>query len=127
MRKLVYILFSIFSLCVFGQEKTCLDFTTGKFEYADMAYKDWKIVRTDSEQVETNTATGLVIHNDVTWLSNCELKLTCRNVSQSAYKHAIGKVFKIIIIETSSDGYTCIMMPNDMYSSDTKFKMIKTD
>lgn len=127
MGKLVLILFSVFSLSTFSQDITCLYFKTGQFEYADRAYKDWKIVRTNSEQIETNTATGLVIHNDVTWLSNCELKLTCRKVSQTAYKHAIGKVFKIIIIETSNNGYTCIMMPNEVYSSDTKFKMIKVD
>ncbi len=127
MRKLVIILFSIFSLYTFGQDKTCSDFKTGKFEYTNASYADWEITRTLTEQVEVNTATGLVIHNDVTWLSDCEFTLTCSKVSQDAYKHAIGKVFKVKITEASNKGYTCILFHNDIQPNDMTFNMVKTN
>lgn len=127
MRKLVFILFSVYSLSAFGQEKSCSDFKTGKFQYANTAYADWKITRTSTEQIETNTATGLVIHNDVIWTSDCEFTLTCTKVSQTKYKHAIGKVFKVVIIETSNDGYTCILMHNEIQPNDMTFKMVRVN
>lgn len=127
MRKLVFVLFSIFSLSTFGQDTSCSDFKTGEFRYANAAYADWKITRTATEQIETNTATGLVIHNTIRWVTDCELTLTCSKVSQTRYKHAVGKVFKVVIIETSNDGYTCIMMRNDIQPNDMTFKMIMVD
>ncbi|TBN04267.1 hypothetical protein EYD45_06505 [Hyunsoonleella flava] len=127
MRKLVLILFSLFSLSTSGQDKACLNFKTGKFKYVDASYADWHITRTLSEQIETNTATGLVIHNDIKWTSACEFTLTCSKVSQPKYKHAIGKVFKVVIIETSKQGYTCILMHNDIQPNNMQFEMVRMD
>ncbi|GAL89327.1 hypothetical protein [Jejuia pallidilutea] len=127
MRKLFILLFCICASSTYGQDKTCLDFKTGKFKYENPSYADWQINRTDSIQIETNTATGLVIHNDVNWISNCEFTLTCTKVSQPVYNNAVGKVFKVIITDTSNNGYSCILMPNEVQPNNMKFKMIKVD
>ncbi|WP_203256841.1 hypothetical protein [Hyunsoonleella ulvae] len=124
MRKLVFLLFSMFFLSTFGQEISCSDFRTGNFEYDNTSYSAWKITRTNSEQIETNTSTGLIIHNDIEWLSDCEFKLTCSKVSQKEYEYAVGKVFKIIITDTAKNGYTCIMKQGNTQANDMTFKMI---
>jgi len=127
MRKLFLILFSMFFLNTYAQDKVCSDFKTGKFKYTKASYAHWEINRTETLQIETNTTTGLVIHNDVKWISDCEFTLTCSKVSQPAYKHAIGKVFRVIIIDTYNDGYSCILVHNEVQPNDLKFKMIRTD
>lgn len=124
MRKLVAILFSIYSLSTFGQEISCSDYKTGNFEYDDTSYSAWKITRTFTEQIETNTTTGLIIHNDIKWLSECEFTLTCSKVSQKKYEHAVGKIFKVVITNISKDGYTCVMMHNEIQPDDMRFKMV---
>ncbi|GGD06545.1 hypothetical protein [Hyunsoonleella pacifica] len=124
MRKLVILLFSIFSLSTFGQEISCSDYKTGNFEYDDILYSEWRITRTNAEQIETNATTGLIIHNDIKWLSDCEFTLTCSKVSQKKYEHAVGKIFKVVITDTSNDGYTCVMMHNEIQPNDLRFKMV---
>lgn len=120
-------MFSFYSLSTFSQNKTCVDFETGEFIYADAAYKDWKITRTEMEQIETNKATGLVVHNTIKWVSPCEFALTCTKVSQPKYMKAVGKVFKVVITETSEQGYTCILLRNDIQPKNMEFEMMKID
>ena len=127
MRKLVLLVFSVFYISAFAQETTCSDYKIGTFKYNNPLYKDWIIKRTAEEQIETNTATGLVIHNDVKWLSDCEFILTCQKVSQPQFNSAKGKMFRVVITETTSNGYTCISMKNDIQTEDLTLKMIRVD
>lgn len=127
MRKLFLILFSMLFLNTYAQDKVCADFKTGKFKYTKTSYADWEINRTDTLQIETNTSTGLVIHNDVKWISDCEFTLTCTKVSQPEYKHAVGIVFKVVIVDTYPNGYSCISMRNEVQPNDMTFKMIKVN
>jgi len=127
MKTTVFMIFLLYSLSMFSQEKSCTDFVTGTFKYDNVAYSDWIITRTATEQIEINNATGLVIHNAVHWQSACEFTLTCTKVSQDAYTQAIGAVFEIIISQTSKGNYTCIVKQNHIQANDMVFKMIKID
>lgn len=123
MRFLIFIVFTLLSNISFSQEKNCSDYKVGNFHYTNNNYTNWQIIRTDSEQIETNIKTGLVIHNSITWLSDCEFILTCTKVSKPSLEYAIGKIFRIRITETSNTGYTCIMMRNEIQKKDMVFNL----
>ncbi|MFS4481616.1 hypothetical protein ACKGJY_01245 [Hyunsoonleella sp. 2307UL5-6] len=123
MKSLILIVFALLSNVSYCQEKKCSDYKVGVFEYTNSNYSDWQIKRTDNEQIEKNIKTGLVIHNSITWLSDCEFILTCTKVSKPSLEYAIGKIFRIRITETSNIGYTCIMMRNEIQKKDMVFEI----
>ncbi|MEW4922592.1 hypothetical protein [Algibacter sp. 2305UL17-15] len=127
MRKLVVLLFSLFSLVAFGQNKTCQDFKTGKFEYVDTSYADWKVCRTDAVQIETNTKSGLIIYSAVTWISDCEFTLTCTKVSKPKLQHVVGKIFEIEIVKTGNNTYYCISEKNEVQTKDLMLELVKIE
>lgn len=111
----------------FGQDKTCQDFKIGNFEFANPLYSDWKITRTDSTQIETNSKTGLVIQSDIKWSSACKYVLICKTISNPKLQKAIGKVFEVEIIETFTDRYICLSKSNEVQPEDLKLEMVKVD
>ncbi len=125
MKKLAIILFSLGCICTSAQEKKCTTFKVGTFKYSNPLYADWIIKRTETAQVETNKKTGLIIHNEIKWLSECEFDLICTKVSQTQLQHVVGKVFHIQIIETSNSSYTCISRKNEVQDKDMTLEVLK--
>lgn len=127
MRKLVILLFCSFSLIVSGQKATCGSFKTGEFKYVNANNDDWIIKRTLTEQIETNSKTGLIVHNTINWISDCKFTLTCTKVSMPQYNHAIGKVFTIKITKVSSKGYSCILMKNEVVANNLFLDLVRVN
>ena len=125
MKNLIFILFIAFATNIYSQEKTCTEFKTGKFKYANPKYAKWEITRNDSVQIETNTKTGLEIYNAIDWKTDCEFVLTCYKVLNAEPTKFVGKVFYINITKTFTDGYFCVA-ENDAIE-DMHLKVLKVD
>lgn len=125
MKNLVYITFLLISISFQGQDKTCSDFKTGKFKYANPKYAEWEVTRNDSIQIETSTKTGIKIYNTIVWNSDCNYVLTPRKVKNAKAKNYVDKVFYVQIIKTLNDRYFCILK-NDAIE-DIQLEMITVE
>ena len=69
---------TVLSLEGFGQNQAlnCSPFKTGDFMYVDSAGVSWDLKRTKKQQTERNKKDGTIIKHRITWLSDCEYKLT---------------------------------------------------
>ena len=100
MKKIIFTFFLITSITIgYSQKKQCPDFKTGKFEYTDPKYSEWKVVRTDSTQTEINTKNGIELKAKIIWKSDCEYVLTYEKVINLDRKDLIRKKVFVKIIE----------------------------
>ncbi|MFD1614062.1 hypothetical protein [Gelatiniphilus marinus] len=124
MKNHIFVILIMLSFNFYGQEKICSNFKTGKFQYADLKYKDWKISRNDSIQIELNTKTRLKLYNSIVWKSDCEFVLTCyKALNTNVPEDFVGKIFHIEITETFNNGYYCIAKNKDI--DDMHLKILK--
>ncbi len=79
MRQLFILFLLTLSLSSFAQDKSCVDFQTATFVYADKD-RPVTISRADNKQVEINRESGLEIHSSIEWISDCEYVLTIENI-----------------------------------------------
>ncbi|NDP28095.1 MAG: hypothetical protein GZ087_11815 [Flavobacterium sp.] len=97
------ILFSIFLITIaticYSQKKQCSDFKTGKFEYTDPKYSEWRVVRIDSTQTEINSKNGIELKATILWKSDCEYILTYEKITNTDLKDLIGKKVFVEILE----------------------------
>lgn len=106
MKKIIYTFFLITSITIgYSQRKQCSDFKTGKFEYTDPKYSEWKVVRTDSTQTEINTKNGIELKATIIWKSDCEYVLTYEKVINLDRKDFIGKKVFVEIIEIQNQKF----------------------
>ena len=101
MKKISFALFLI-SLITnsYSQKKPCSDFKTGKFEYTNPKFSEWKVTRTDSTQTEISSITGVELNAKVKWKTNCEFVLTYKNIINSKEStEIIGKQIFVEIFE----------------------------
>lgn len=113
MRKLILTIFLLSALHGYTQEKKCIEYKVGEFEYTNPKYSEWKVSRTDSLQVEVNTKSGIEIHSSIEWKSDCKYTLVCEKVVNYDLKNLIGKVFNVEILEVLTDRYICVSKSND--------------
>jgi hypothetical protein len=125
MRFFFSITFQLFTLALFCQNTTCLNFRTGQYKYANSEYAEWTVKRTDSTQIEISSKTGMEIYSIVKWKSDCSYTLTCKKVLNPNRQDLIGKVFEISIIETLPDRYKCISKSNEIQSNNLYLEMIR--
>lgn len=97
--------FSLLILIGCGQKNNCADFKTGKFEYADPKFSEWKVMRNDSMQYEINTENGVEILGTLEWHSDCNYTLTYKEVSNPDYAEIVGKKMQVEILETTENKY----------------------
>ena len=64
----IIILFILFSSATFAQEKNCSDFKTGKFIYLHPDHSQWKVLRTQNTQIETENIFGMTIESSIEWI-----------------------------------------------------------
>jgi hypothetical protein len=100
MKRIAFALFQItfFTIC-YSQNTQCSDFKTGKFEYTNPNYSEWKVIRTDSTQTEINSKNGIELKSTIIWNSACEYVLTYEKITNSALKDLIGKKVFVEILE----------------------------
>ncbi len=106
MKNLVLLLLLPFC-SLWSQEKQCAPFKTGTFQYDDPAYSGYKIIRTETEQVETNTENKTKLHGTIEWTSECSYILTLDQLESDGKKTLIDKKIHVEILRTDSRGYTC--------------------
>lgn len=104
MKKLIVIIVTFLSLSSCAQEKNCIEFKTGNFEYVDKNQPE-KITRTENLQVETNSKTGIVIHTSIKWTSECSYIMTYEKILNCPedVSHMIGQKIYVDILETKGD------------------------
>lgn len=108
-----FLVFILAFLCKtgFGQNQpmNCGQFKSGNFIYTDSSGVSWKLKRTKKHQTERNMKAGSIIKHKITWLSDCEYRLTQiwtndknrRNLNRSWI------VYRITGTTDKSYNYTC--------------------
>jgi len=112
MLKLIFwVLSSLIATAIFSQNSTpdCSPFKKGDFIYKDSSGITWDLKRTNKYQTERNKQTGLLIKHKITWISNCEYKLTqiWSNNKQRRKQNRAWLVYKIISSTEYTYEYTC--------------------
>ncbi|XLS28887.1 hypothetical protein ACJD0Z_17035 [Flavobacteriaceae bacterium M23B6Z8] len=104
MKNFAYLFLSIILLSCSSTAQKCADFKTGEFRYEDKAIP-YRIIRTASQQTETNLKTGLEIRSTIEWKSACEYVLTYTAVlnSEQDVESIIGSKIFVKIIETDGN------------------------
>lgn len=126
MKRLIFILFFLLTFISFAQEKKCSEFKIGKYEYSNPKYSEWKIIRTDSTQIEISKKTGVKITSSIEWKSDCEFTLTCDKIQNSNLKDAVGKTVNVKIVETLPNSYMCISQSQD-FNFNLELEVLKID
>ncbi len=99
-----FFLITLFSIG-YSQNNQCSDFKTGKFEYTNPNYSEWKVIRTDSTQTEINSKTGIELKATIIWKSDCEYVLTYEKITNSDLKDLIGKKVFVEILEIQNQKF----------------------
>lgn len=86
-----------------SESHKCHKFKTGKYEYADFRYKDVKISRTKSKQIENGKT--FKAKYKVTWPSPCEYNMTYYWVREKENKPLLGKTINVKIIGILENSY----------------------
>lgn len=115
MKKSIFLLLLFVHIYSFGQKNKCDQFHVGNFTYSDAAYKGWKVFRTETTQVETDSVRGYRIEGSIRWISNCEYELAYTKVSTTSLESLIGTKMRIKIVYISGNKIIC--------QSDQKVKM----
>lgn len=88
-----------------AQSKTCKKFRTGNFKYIDADGMNTLIKRNDTVQIETNPDKGSKLVASIEWLSDCQYRLTYKDVNVPYYEFLIGTTFNVDITPISIDTY----------------------
>lgn len=107
MTKLTILFFIAFNFCTYSQEKKCSDFRTGTFIYSNPLYKNWKVVRSDNEQIEIDDVEKIKLQASVDWISDCEYNLTYTKFNDSDDSPIIGKKINVKIIKVGKNSVVC--------------------
>tara|TARA_R110002110_G_scaffold54448_5_gene156309 strand:+ start:219 stop:596 length:378 start_codon:yes stop_codon:yes gene_type:complete len=125
MKKLILLLILNLTLNSCAQEKKCEDFKTGKFAYAEKNRPE-KILRTENLQIEINPITGVEIHTNIEWTSDCEYVMTYKKILNHPkdISSVIGKKIFVQILETNGNK---IKVRAKSDSMDEEIELIKTE
>ena len=114
----------IFSTISYSQKKLCSDFKTGKFEYTNPKFSEWKVTRTDSTQTEISSINGMELKAAIIWKSDCEYVLTYEKTTNLDLKDLIGKKVFVEIFEIENIKFKYHSKLDDM---ELTTEMIKVD
>ena len=102
---------TVFSHIGFGQNQTlnCVQFKTGDFMYVDSSGISWDIKRTKKQQTERNKKDGTIIKHKITWLNDCEYKLTQVWTSDKTRRklNRSWMIYRIIAMSGKTYQYSC--------------------
>ncbi|SMC55721.1 hypothetical protein SAMN05660703_1831 [Cellulophaga tyrosinoxydans] len=106
MKNLIYLVLIISFFSSKAQEKKCLNYRTGKFNY-ELENRPELVIRTDSTQIEINPITKVEIYSSIKWESDCKYIMTYTKILNypEGTSHMIGQKINVEIISTDSDGY----------------------
>ncbi|BAO56270.1 hypothetical protein [Nonlabens marinus] len=100
----------------------CSSVKTGTFKYANEAYGEWIITRTDSTSIETSPSTEMKIYSTVNWISDCEYELHIEDVDKNDNMNVVNETLRVVITDVTDYGYKCISYTND---GPEEFEMIR--
>lgn len=108
MKKTILLIILLFSITIYSQKKKCSDYKIGKFIYTNPLYKNWKVSRNETEQIETDKENKIELKASVNWISDCEYILTYTSFNDSMEHAIIGQKLTVKIIEVKSDSLICV-------------------
>lgn len=88
----------------------CSVFKTGTFAYRDSSTNSiWEITRTKNKQLEKNNLTGVVTKHKISWLSDCEYKLTQVWTNKKEWRtgNFKSKIYKITSVYENMYNFSC--------------------
>jgi len=111
LKLILWVLSSLIATVIFSQNSIpdCSFFKKGDFIYKDSSGVTWDIKRTGKYQTERNKQTGLLIKHKITWISNCEYKLTqiwSNNKDRRKYNRS-WIIYKILRVTDKYYSYSC--------------------
>lgn len=118
------LLIFLLSISTYSQSKECSNFKVGNFRYSHPDYSKYKVIRTESLQIETDTITGFELKGTIKWLSDCEYELVYSEISDSKFNAIIGQKVKALI--TNIEGNK-IMCKSECMGIKLDMEMIKID
>jgi len=107
MKKLLLLLLLLLNFYGYSQEKKCSDYKIGSFTYSNPLYKNWKVIRTQTEQLEIDEENKIKLQALVNWVSDCEYNLTYTKVNDSIENPIIGKKLNVKIIKVNDNSIIC--------------------
>ena len=106
------------------QNKECIQFKTGTFEYTDPQYINWTVIRTDSSQMEVNPVLGVTLMSSLKWKSDCDYELIYTKAIGTDLNKLIGKKINVSITNVKGNKIMC-SAKSEMFNSDTELIKIK--
>jgi hypothetical protein len=103
MKKAIFLMFLIFNLNIYSQEKKCSDYKVGKFTYTNPFYKKWKVLRNETEQIETDEVNKIQLRASINWVSDCEYILTYTKFDDSEEHPIVGQKINVKIIKVGNE------------------------
>ncbi|MBI5373707.1 MAG: hypothetical protein HZA79_16905 [Sphingobacteriales bacterium] len=96
----------------------CRSFRTGDFLFTDTAGITWELKRTRHRQAERNKSNGMVAKYKITWLNDCEYRLTQTWSSDRRHRkwNRTYRSYRIISTANSSYSYECTCKDGTMVS-----------
>jgi hypothetical protein len=107
MKKAIFIIFLLMNLNIYSQEKKCSDYKAGKFTYTNPLYKNWKVLRNENEQIETDNVNKIELRASINWVSDCEYILTYTKFNDSENHSIVGQKINIKIIRVGNESLIC--------------------
>jgi hypothetical protein len=107
MKEAILLTFLLINLNTYSQEKKCSDYKVGKFTYTNPLYKNWKVLRNETEQIETDQVNKIELRASINWVSDCEYILTYRQLNDSENHSIVGQKINVKIIKVGKESVIC--------------------
>lgn len=107
MKETILLIFLLFNLNTYSQEKKCSDYKVGKFTYTNPLYKNWKVFRSETEQIETDEVKKIELRASVNWVSDCEYILIYTKFNDSEKHSIVGQKINVKIIKVGNESVIC--------------------
>ncbi|MEA9414025.1 MULTISPECIES: hypothetical protein [unclassified Flavobacterium] len=107
MKETILLIILLINLNTYSQEKKCSDYKVGKFTYTNPIYKNWKILRNETEQIETDKVNKIELRASINWVSACEYILTYTKFNDSENHSIVGQKINVKIIKVGNESVIC--------------------
>jgi hypothetical protein len=107
MKKAIFLIFLLLNVNIYSQEKKCSDYKIGKFTYTNPLYKNWKVLRNETEQIETDKVNKIELRASIDWVTDCEYILTYTKFNNSENHPIVGQKINVKIIKVRDESVIC--------------------
>ncbi|MTD67776.1 hypothetical protein [Flavobacterium sp. LC2016-13] len=107
MKVIILLIILLINLNTYSQEQKCSDYKVGKFKYTNSLYKNWEVLRNETEQIETDKVNKIELRASINWVSDCEYILTYTKLNDSENHSIVGQKINVKIIKVGNERVIC--------------------